>query len=199
VAGLVEAGFVVLTMDWGSEEEVRYPAVLSLLPIAVDYLAHRKDVDPECIGVLGIGVGGDLAIRSAGTDQQIAAVLALTPFLTEANTRPGLGILKETSYLEALRWSSFRGRGKMVSELSPLDCIGKMGSRPWLLVYGDSDGITSCAKARATLSEEAAQDRLKSLSGRGHLSLADSRVAAGLAVRWFNSAFADGPDLVGLC
>ena len=185
VANLVEAGFIVLAIDWGPEKEIRYPAMLGLLPSAVAYLTRRDEVNPERIGVLGIDLGGDLVIRSAGTDQQIAAVLTLAPFLIQANTRPGLSILKETSYLEALRWASFRKRGELVAELAPLDYIGKLGDRPWLLIYGDQDDITSVKMARVTLGEEMAQGRLKSLAGEGHLSLPRSPVTSALVARWF--------------
>jgi pimeloyl-ACP methyl ester carboxylesterase len=173
VADLVEAGFIVLAIDWGPEKEIRYP----------------NEVNPERIGVLGIGLGGDLAIRSAGTDQQIVAVLALAPFLIQANTRPGLSILKEMSYLEALRWARplrlHRKRGELVAELAPLDSIGKLGDRPWLLIYGDQDDITSVKMARVTLGGEMAQGRLKSLPGEGHLSLPRSPATSALVARWF--------------
>ncbi len=187
VADLVEAGFIVLAIDWGPEKEIRYPAMLGLLPSAVAYLTRRDEVNPERIGVLGMGLGGDLAIRSAGTDQQVVAVLALSPFLNQANTRPGLSILKEMSYLQALRRASFRKRGKLVAELAPLDYIGKLGDRPWLLIYGDQDDITSVKMARVTLGEEMAQGRLKSLPEEGHLSLPRSPAASALIARWFKS------------
>jgi fermentation-respiration switch protein FrsA (DUF1100 family) len=193
VADLVEAGFVVLAMDWGPGKEVSYPAVLGLLPSAVAYLSRRDEVNPERIGVLGIDLGGDLAIRSAGTDPQIAAVLALAPFLSQTNTRPGLSILKEMSYLEAIRWASFRKRGKLVAELAPLDYTGKLVSRPFLLVYGEQDGIIPAERAlrqaqdvaRVTLGEKMAQGKLKSLAGEGHLSLPRSRETSALVARWF--------------
>lgn len=185
VADLVDEGFIVLAMDWGSEEEIRYPAVLGLLPSAVAYLTRRDEVNPERIGVLGIDLGGDLAIRSAGTDQQIAAVLALAPFLHQANTQPGLSILKEMSYLEALRWASFRKRGKLVAELTALDSIAKFSPRPLLLIYGDQDDIIPAERARVTLGEEMARGRLKSLLGEGHLSLPRSPATSALVARWF--------------
>ena len=172
-------------MDWGSEEEIRYPAVLGLLPSAVAYLTRRDEVNPERIGVLGIGLGGDLAIRSAGTDQQIAAVLAVAPFLSQGSTKPGLSILKEMSYLGAVRWSGFRKRGKLVAELAALDYVSKLGSRPLLLIYGEQDGITPAEGARAALGEEMAQGKLKSLPGEGHLSLPRSPATSVLVARWF--------------
>jgi len=144
----------------------------------VAYLTRRDEVNPERIGALGIDLGGDLAIRSAGTDQQIAAVLALAPFLNQANTQPGLSILKEMSYLEALRWASFRKRGKLVAELAAPDYINKLGSRPLLLIYGDQDSIIPAE-------EEMARGRLKSLPGEGHLSLPGSPATSALVARWF--------------
>ncbi len=185
VTSLVKAGFIVLAIDWGTEEEMRYPAVLGLLPSAVAYLTRREEVNPERMGVLGMGLGGDLAIRSAGTDPQIAAVLALAPFLNQANTRPGLSILKEMSYLRALRRAGFRRRAELVAELAASDYVSKLAPRPLLLVYGEQDGITSIAQARAILGEEMAQSNLKSLPGEGHLSLPHSSAASALVARWF--------------
>lgn len=185
VANLIEEGLIVLAIDWGPESEVRYPGVLGLLPSAVAYLTRRDDVNAERIGVLGIDLGGDLGIRSAATDPQIAAVLALTPFLDQSNTKPGLSILKEMSYLEAIRWSSFRRRGELVAELAVPDSISRLGSRPWLLIYGDQDGIVPVEKARAALGEEVAREKLKSVPGEGHLSLPRSRATSSLVARWF--------------
>lgn len=189
VADLVEAGFVVLAMDWGPGKEVGYPAMLGLLPSAVAYLTRRDEVNPERIGVLGIDLGGDLALRSAATDEQIAAVLALAPFLKQANTRPGLGILKEMSYLEAVRWSRplrlHRKRGELVAELAALDYVSKLAVRPWLLVYGEQDGIIPVGRVHSTLGAEMARDKLKSLPGESHLSLPHSPAASALVTRWF--------------
>jgi pimeloyl-ACP methyl ester carboxylesterase len=185
VADLIKEGFIVLVIDWGSEEEILYPAILGLLPSAVAYLTRRNGVNPGRIGVLGIDLGGDLAIRSAGTDQQIAAVLALAPFLTQANTQPGLSVLREMSYLEAFRWANFGKWGKLVAELSALDSIGKLGSRPLLMIYGDQGGMTPAERTCETLGGEVAQEKLKSLPGEGHFSLSRSPVASAVITRWF--------------
>jgi len=185
LANLTKEGFIVLAVDWGPEKEIRYPEVLGLLPGAVAYLTRRDEVNPERIGVLGIDLGGDLVIRAAETDQQIAAALALAPFLIQDNTRPGLSILKEMPYLEAIRWSSFRTRGELVAELATLDSIGKLSSRPLLLIYGDQDGMIPAERAFVTLGEERARRSLKSLPGEGHLSLPRSPATSALVARWF--------------
>jgi pimeloyl-ACP methyl ester carboxylesterase len=189
VANLVNEGFIVLAIDWGPDKEIRYPAILGLLPSAVAYLTRRDEVNSERIGVLGIDLSGDLAIRSAGTDQQIAAVLALSPFLNPDNTKPGLSILKETTYLGAIRWARplrlHRKRGELVAELAALDYVSKLASRSLLLVYGEQDGITPADGARVALGEEMARGRLKSLPGEGHLSLPHSPATSALAARWF--------------
>ena len=185
VADLVEAGFIVLAIDWGPEKELRYPEVLGILPGAVAYLAQRDDVDSERIGVLGVGLGGDVAIRSAATDQQIAAVLALAPYLDQANTKPGLSILKEMPYFKAVRWFGFRERGDLVAELDVLDSISKLDSRPLLLVYGDQDGIIPVEAVRATLAEAIARGKLKLLPGEGHIGLPCSSKTLALVANWF--------------
>ena len=132
-----------------------------------------------------VQIPGEPLLRSRIGYVLIGAVLALAPFLNQANTRPGLSILREMPYLEALRWARFRRRGKLVTELSPLDYISRLGSRPLLLIYGDQDGITPVSQARAVLGEETARGMLKSLPGNGHLSLPGSPSASGMAVRWF--------------
>jgi len=185
VTGLIRKGFIVLAIDWGPEKGIRYPEVLGLLPSAVAYLTRRDEVNAERIGVLGIDLGGDLAIRAAATDPQIAAVLALAPFLDQANTRPGLGILKEMCYLEALRWASFPERAKLVAELAALDSMAKLGSSPLLLIYGDQDGIIPAEKVSLILGEEMAREKLKLLPGEGHLSLSRSQATSALVARWF--------------
>ena len=42
----------------------------------VDYVLTRKDVDPECIALMGISMGGYLAPRAAAYDDRIAACVA---------------------------------------------------------------------------------------------------------------------------
>ena len=179
---LAGEGFIVLTLDW-PREGVRYPE--TLVPTAVAYLAQREEVDPQRIGALGFGLGGDLAIRAASADRQIKAVLALAPILSGDNVGSGLNILKEMCYLEALRRARHRRWKKLATDLGALESVRKIGSRPLLLVYGDEDAIIPPDRACGALSQQAAKLELKLLPGEGHLSLLGSAATAALAAGWF--------------
>jgi pimeloyl-ACP methyl ester carboxylesterase len=43
---------------------------------ALDYLKTRPDVDPECIGVLGLSAGAQISLRAAAETNEISAVIA---------------------------------------------------------------------------------------------------------------------------
>jgi len=83
---LAERGFAVLVLELSTLE---YPDLLALIPSGVAYLAAHPEVDPQRIGVLGVDLGADLAIRSASGDEQVRAVAALSPILETASLSPG--------------------------------------------------------------------------------------------------------------
>ena len=78
---LADAGFIVLRYDKrGIGQSGGRPDVAGLadyaedLRAAVDWLAHRKDVDPKRIVVIGHSEGGAVALMAAEKDGRIAAV-----------------------------------------------------------------------------------------------------------------------------
>jgi hypothetical protein len=86
---------------------------------------------------MGVGRGADRVLQLASANDTFSAVLALAPFGSEENARPGLRWLRETDYLTALA-ATFRYRKIPRSDASPSACI----------VYGDEDTLISPATAR---------------------------------------------------
>ncbi len=81
---LVAAGFAVLLFDyrgWGESEGVAgtlYPhEQVADIRNAVTYLATRDEVDSGRLGVVGMSMGGALAMAAAAADARIRAVVAV--------------------------------------------------------------------------------------------------------------------------
>lgn len=172
-------GFAALVVDLNTN---RYPEVLTLLPMAISYLSNRGDVDQGCIGAMGIDLGGDLAICAAVSDERLKAVVALAPLFEEESAQPGLGLLREMTYLEAIRWSRFLDGGKLLAKLATVNCVKKLDARPLLIIYGKEDGLVSVEKVRRALGEKG---ELKLVQGERHMTLSNSPMVASMAAHWF--------------
>lgn len=98
---LQRVGFAVLTIDFrGHGESTRrvtaqgpqsvdfnsftsrdYPALLLDVNVAFDWLADQPGVDARRIGIVGSSLGANLAVRYAAVNDEIAALLLLSPGL----------------------------------------------------------------------------------------------------------------------
>lgn len=86
---------------------------------------------------VGLGRGADQVLRLASDGEQYQAVLALAPFGSEENARPGLRWLQETDYLTALA-VTWNGGKLTYREAPPTACV----------VYGDEDALIPPSLAR---------------------------------------------------
>jgi len=168
---LAKRGFVVLVLELSTLE---YPDLLALIPSGVAYLAAHPEVDPQRIGVLGVDLGADLAIRSASGDEQIRAVVALSPILE--TTQPGLDILAEMPYLQGMRWS--RATKVLVSRLASLEHFPQ--GRPCLLLWGGEDRLAPQDRRAASEGQE-----MMIVEGERRFSLPRSPAAISLTTDWF--------------
>jgi len=81
-AVLASHGYVTLSLAYFGEATLPKELMnVPLEPIAagLDWLAHRPDVDPNRIGMLGMSKGGELTLLSASLFPQIHAVVAIVP------------------------------------------------------------------------------------------------------------------------
>ena len=175
---LAERGFVVLVLELSTLE---YPDLLALIPSGVAYLAAHPEVDPQRIGVLGVDLGADLAIRSASGDEQVRAVAALSPILSLQDpvgetTGPGLHILAEMPYLQGMRWA--RATKGLVSRLASLEHLPQ--DRPCLLLCGGEDRLAP--QCQRTVFEG---PEMMVIEGEKRFSLPRSPAAISLTADWF--------------
>ncbi len=176
---LAAEGMVALVVN-PDEQSYAYPATLATLPAAVALLRERSEVDPERIGALGEDLGGDLVIRAVSTSREIKAVVALAPIL--AHVPPGLGLLSEMSYVQALRWARDRRRASLCKELSAVEYGARIPPRPFLLLYGEDDRLAGdIATAAPGL---AGSGQLQVIPGLGHLNLASHPLAMQIVSQW---------------
>jgi dienelactone hydrolase len=182
-ARLVKGGFASLVLDVRSGDSWQYPDLLALLPRAIAYLEDRSETDARRLGALGVGLGGDLVVRAAASDKQIRAVVALSPLLVQSSVEPGLDLLREMSYPEAIRWTHLRGAGELVTSLRAGEHIPELDPRPLLVVYGKEDRVACPADLLPLLGGP----KVKLIPERGHRDLVcDARVLSS-TVGWFRS------------
>jgi hypothetical protein len=148
------------------ESAYTFPAALAILPAAMTLLVKRPDIDPNRIAVLGDGVGGDLAIRSASTSREVRAVVAVTPILNEPPV--GLGLMHELTFAQSIRWARDRVRAELVKWLEAGTYANKVPPRPGLVLYGGEERLGD----RTPLTSSGSGLELRTVAGLGHRYLA---------------------------
>ena len=109
----------------------------------VSYIAARKDIDANRIGVLGISMGGATAILAAAKDKRIRAVVddsgfSDAPRVIAASFEhfihlPAFPFAPLTVYIANLR------AGIDVNQVRPMDVIGEISPRPVLIIHEAGD------------------------------------------------------------
>jgi fermentation-respiration switch protein FrsA (DUF1100 family) len=148
-AMLASHGYGVLSFDWravgesgGDFATVGLDETLDVAA-AVDWLARRPEVDPRRIGGLSRSAGAAALIRAAADDPRIAAVVAETTFSTlEDMVRTGVeaktGLPAFPFAPLIVRFSEWE-TGRRIADNRPVDVIGRISSRPVLIIRGGRD------------------------------------------------------------
>jgi pimeloyl-ACP methyl ester carboxylesterase len=149
---LNDAGYHVLLFDFrgsgrseGDHTTAGYLEVWDVVG-AVRYLKDRTGERP--IGVLGISMGAAAAITAATEIDDIAAIVADSPFAhLEGVMRENVREIVPHPLLEPLAWASIR-IGNQISggdykHVRPVDSIAELESTPILVIYGERDEYIS--------------------------------------------------------
>ena len=179
--GLIQQGVAVLLVLWAPAWQ-RYPDVLRLAPLALEALGRQPLIDNNRLGLVGVDVGGDLALRAATSDRRVRTVVALAPLLEERNAEPGLGLLREMTYPKAIGWRLHGRRRALTRDLSALEAAGQIAPRPVLVLYGSQEPFVSLSRIRPHL--ERAGVRVETIADEGHRSLPSSPKALSIVSRW---------------
>jgi len=169
VQALLAEGLIVLTIDPPGHGDYRhrpmaYPDSLSAVAAAVSFLKAQPEVTQ--VGVLGISMGGALAIRylaeNTNEDHNVAAlVVMVTPVRLKLNRAvlfqerwntfraPILSLLREITFRQI--WQSWHTGGyrshlstkALIELLNPADGVRHLNDRPLLLAYSRRDRVAS--------------------------------------------------------
>jgi uncharacterized protein len=148
---LYDAGFSVLTFD----SRARKPSGGEYVTLGVleqqdlisivSYVAARRDVDANRIGVLGISMGGATAILSAAKDKRIRAVVddcgfSDTPRVIAASFETFIHLPAFPFAPITIGIANVRA-GINVYNVRPVDVIGEISPRPVLIIHQKDDQV----------------------------------------------------------
>lgn len=117
----------------------------------VDFAAHRPEVDPDRIGVLGVSLGGATAILAAAEDKQIRAVVDDCGF-SDASSAIAASFqhfihLPAMPFAPITAWIADYRAGIDVARVRPVDVIGQISPRPILIIHGLADYVVPVANS----------------------------------------------------
>jgi len=152
---LCNAGYVVLRFDFrgsgdsdGDFEDMTVPREVSDAARALDFISDLDMVDPEKIGLLGLSMGGRVAVILASKDKRVKFVVlysaALAPLRERFLKDLGKENLEKLKRGEAVHigngWYLKKRFFETIDSPVPLEVLDKI-EVPVLIVHGDSDNV----------------------------------------------------------
>lgn len=136
---------------------------------ALDFLAHRTEVDSDRLGALGLSIGGSAAIHAAAHDARLRAVVTVGAFAhpREAMLEMGFGRFWLAPAMPlAFRFMEWRV-GARFDDLAPERQITRVAGRV-LLIHGERDTVVPASDAHRLARAAQGHAEVWLLPGRGH-------------------------------
>ena len=110
---------------------------------ALVFLHSQPEVNPGKIGLLGNSMGGAVGILAAAELEGIRAIVVEGVF-AELEDEIGIGIqvqtpLPATPFTSIFKFFAEQGSGYRISDIAPVEKIGKISPRPILILQGGAD------------------------------------------------------------
>jgi len=149
------------------------------LRAVLDWLEATKA--PTAVAVLGISMGGSVAVNVAAGDPRVDALVLDSTHATIANAVQAR--LERQDYPLSLptAWAILMGgllrTGEDVSSVDPVQAMERYGNRPVLLLFGGRDdrvGRDAPADLKAAAEEGGADTRLQTCDDAGHAQLVET-------------------------
>ncbi len=179
VETLLRAGLTVLSIDPHGHGDYRhrplvYPACLSIVPSAVQFLRSQPGVDR--VALIGVSLGGAMVLKALAEQSKSrppfveALVVVATPLQINYTTTlfyreawytlfrsPSLSLLKDATLKQI--WQSWSTGGhqsrhtlfELFTLLRPSESIKQLNGIPILLVYSQADAVAPLSHAQSML------------------------------------------------
>lgn len=174
--------FALLVVEWPAFPT--FPDALAVVPAAVSFLISVQGIDPARIGVMGTYAGGDLVLRAACSDPQLASVVAVAPLLDARAVRAGL--LSKLRRVVGAEWLD------LVKELETLELVSHLAGRPVAVVYGGEEDVLDPDKIGEMLEQGGLRDILHFIEGAEHASVVTHPQTLAFLRQWFDTTLCRG-------
>lgn len=126
--------------SWGSEGEYHIATQVNDARVALDWLSVHPRVDAGRIALVGISLGGWVALMLASQATPVKAVVALSPLIDPALVPVKTALLAE--YAQSVRVSSTDSLVAEWQSMTPLASVAeRLADMPILLVTADRDEL----------------------------------------------------------
>jgi len=208
---LAREGFAVLRFDFrgsgdsdGEFEDMTPSAEISDLKATLKFLGTVKQIDKKRIGVVGLSLGGIVAICTAAGDHRIRAVASWSgvAFLEDVFR---VNIIGEENYHKLMKSGfydivrdgqpvGYRIDKKFFMDLknhNPVEAIAKISPRPVLIVHGTKDVIVPAENAEALYKSARKPKKLRWIKEADHVFMERDKTTEVIAVttKWFKEVF----------
>lgn len=160
------------TVTWGAAEQLDLEA-------AIDYLAHRPEVNARRIGALGFSMGAMIVAMVAARDPRVQAAVMEGGY-TSVEEMISHDERRYHWWSERAAVAALRRFGIPIDSVRPVDVICRISPRPVLIVNGAEDEDTPPAVAMRLYDAACAPKSIWFIPHAGHATyaLGGSRLAA---------------------